>query len=58
MIKVLGVFGARAMSFMFDSSLITLFQPQASWHIMQLTGILGAEAACLLMQRKVRRYTQ
>ena len=52
------VFGARAMSYMFYSLLISLFQLQGSWHIMQLTGILAAETACLLMQHKVRKYSQ
>ena len=47
-IKVdLGVFGARAMSCMFDSLLISLFQLQGSWHIMQLTRIQVAETAFL-----------
>ena len=40
---------------MFDSLLIPLFQLQGSWHIMQLTGILAAETACLL--HKVRKYS-
>ena len=55
--KVPGVFGARVMSCMFDLLLITLFQLQASWHIMQLTGILAAETAYLLMQHKVSYYS-
>ena len=53
-VKVLGVFGARAMSCMFDSLLISLIQLQASWHIMLHTGILAAETACLY---KVRKYS-
>ena len=53
-VTVLGVFGARAMSCMFDSLLISLVQLQASWHIMLHTGILSAETACLY---KVRKYS-
>ena len=37
----------------FDS-LVTVLQLQGSWHIMQLTGILAAEIACLY---KVRKYS-
>ena len=36
----------------FDSLLISLCQIQASWHIMQLTGIRAAETACLYKGRK------